>query len=157
MGVSFTSRLFKEVREKRGLCYHIRSSSDNWADTGYWSIYSGVATVKVEEAVKATLHEVGLVVSQGVTEEEVVVAKKRLKTIMAFRSEDPEFMGEFYGRQELFGEPVITLEDYLQKIEAVTPQDINILAKKYLIAKNLNMALVWNKKHDTALQNLLTF
>lgn len=155
MGVSFTSRLFKEVREKRGLCYHVRSSSDNWADVGYWSIYAGVATAKVEEAVKAILHEVSVAVSGGVTDDELAVARKRLKTMFAFKSEDPEFMGEYYGRQELFGEPVITLDDYLTKLEAVKKEDINKLIKKYCIQKNLNMSLVWNKKGDTGLQTLL--
>lgn len=155
MGVSFTSRLFKEVREKRGLCYHVRSSSDNWADTGYWSIYSGVATAKVEEATKAILHEVGLAADKGVTDEEVTVAKKRLKTMLAFKSEDPEFMGEYYGRQELYGEPVVTMEDYIKKIDSITKDDINALAKKYLVSKNLNMALVWNKPRDEKLLSLL--
>jgi predicted Zn-dependent peptidase len=157
MGVSFTSRLFKEVREKRGLCYHIRSSSDNWADTGYWSIYAGVATVKVEEAVKATLHEVSQVREKGVTEEELVVAKKRLKTMLAFKTEDPEFMGEYYGRQELFGEPIVGMENYLKKIEKVTKEDIHKLAKQYLIPAHLNMAIVWNKAKDEHFAKLLTF
>ena len=47
-GVSFTSRLFKEIREKK-LCYAIRSSSDTYEDVGNWSIYAGVATEKVSE------------------------------------------------------------------------------------------------------------
>lgn len=157
MGVSFTSRLFKEVREKRGLCYHVRSSSDNWADTGYWSIYAGVATAKVGEAVKAIVHEVALAADKGVTDEELRVAKKRLKTMFAFKSEDPEFMGEWYGRQELFHEQVITLDDYIKTIEKITKEDINVLTKKYFLAKNLNLALVWNKKDDPALTKLLTF
>ncbi len=148
MGVSFTSRLFKEIREKRGLCYHIRSSSDNWTDTGYWSIYAGVATTKVEEAVGAIRHEMEKAVSGGVTDNEVMVAKKRLKTLLAFRMEDPEFMGEWYGRQELFGESKLTLEQYIQKIEAVTREEINALTKKYLDTRGWNMAIVWNKKKD---------
>ena len=155
MGVSFTSRLFKEVREKRGLCYQVRSSSDGWADVGYWSIYAGVATVKVEEAVKAILHEVSLAAEKGVTEEELVVAKKRLKTMFAFKSEDPEFMGEYYGRQELFGDPMIAFDDYIKKIDSVTKDDINVLTKKYLIARNLNLALVWNKPKNETLVDLL--
>lgn len=155
MGVSFTSRLFKEVREKRGLCYHVRSSSDAWADVGYWSIYAGVATNKVEEALKAILHEVSVAVEGGVTEEELVVAKKRLKTMLAFKSEDPEFMGEFYGRQEVFNEPLQTMTDYIAKLDAVKTEDINSLIKKYCIQKNLNLAVVWNKPKDTSLQNLL--
>jgi predicted Zn-dependent peptidase len=155
MGVSFTSRLFKEVREKRGLCYHIRSSSDNWTDTGYWSIYAGVATVKVEEAVRATVHELFLAAQKGVTEEEVSTAKKRLKTMLAFKTEDPEFMGEYYGRQEVFGEPLVSMEDYLKKIESITKADIDGVARKYLIPAHLNMAIVWNKKEDSSLINLL--
>lgn len=157
MGVSFTSRLFKEVREKRGLCYHVRSSSDNWADTGYWSVYAGVATVKVEEAIKAILQELALASHKGVTEEEIAVAKKRLKTMLAFKSEDPEFMGEWYGRQELFGEPVIPLEDYIKRIDKVTQVDINALAKKYLVAQNFNLAIVWNKPRDENIATLLSF
>ncbi|HUD19531.1 MAG TPA: pitrilysin family protein [Patescibacteria group bacterium] len=155
MGVSFTSRLFREVREKRGLCYHVRSSSDSWADVGYWSIYAGVATDKVEEATKAILFEVGKVAREGVTDSEVAVAKKRLKTMLAFNSENPEFMGEFYARQETFRQPIVTLDDFDAKIEAVTKDDINTLAKKYLLQKNLNMALVWSKPKDEKLADLL--
>jgi predicted Zn-dependent peptidase len=155
MGVSFTSRLFKEVREKKGLCYHIRSNSDNWADVGYWSIYAGVATDKVEEAVKAIVNELAKSAASGVTDEELVVAKKRLKTMLAFKGEDPEFMGEYYGRQELFHEPIITLEDYIRKIESISKENINTLVKKYLITRTLNLALVTSKPKDDSLLNLL--
>lgn len=154
-GVSFTSRLFKEVREKRGLCYHIRSSSDSWDDVGYWSIYAGVATDKVEEATKAIMEEIRKAASGGVTEEEVAVARKRLMTILAFKSEDPEFLNEFYGKQELYLQPILTLDDYLQKINAVTPQSINALLNKYIVQNTLNLALVWNKKEGSELVNLL--
>ena len=155
MGVSFTSRLFKEIREKRGLCYHIRSSADTWKDVGYWSIYAGVATDKVEEAVKAILHELANVVAHGVTAGEVGVAKKRLKTMLAFKSEDPEFMGEYYGRQELFGQKLITLDQYIAKIDAITKQDIDVLLPKYIRQETLNLALVWSKLKDEKLRQLL--
>ncbi len=154
-GISFSSRLFKEVREKRGLCYHIRSSSDAWADVGYWSIYAGVGTDKVEEATKAIIHELSKAVQGGVTEDEVMVSKKRLKTLMAFKGEDPEFMTEFYGRQELFGEPILTIDEYLAKIESVTVESINTLIRKYFVTKNLNMALVWSKKRDEKMIEML--
>jgi predicted Zn-dependent peptidase len=155
MGVSFTSRLFREIREKRGLCYHIRSSADNWKDVGYWSIYAGVATVKVEETVKAIMHELSNVVTHGVTDSEVVVAKKRLKTMLAFRSEDPEFLNEFYGRQELFRQKIITLDQYLAKIEAITKRDIDILLPRYIRQETLNLAVVWNKAKEEKLVTLL--
>jgi predicted Zn-dependent peptidase len=155
MGVSFTSRLFKEVREKRGLCYHIRSSADNWKDVGYWSIYAGVATAKVEETITAIMHELSKVVAHGVTNEEVAVAKKRLKTMVAFRSEDPEFLNEFYGRQELFGQKIMTLDDYLEKIDAISKLDIDTLLPRYIQQKTLNLAVVWNKPRDEKLLSIL--
>ncbi len=155
MGVSFTSRLFREIREKRGLCYHIRSSADSWKDVGYWSIYAGVATVKVEEAVRAIIHELSKVVARGVTTAEVGIAKKRLKTMLAFRSEDPEFLNEYYGRQELYGQKIITLDEYLAKIEAITKQDIDILLPRYIRQQTLNLAVVWNKPKDEKLVTLL--
>ncbi len=155
MGISFTSRLFKEIREKRGLCYHIRSSSNNWADVGNWSIYAGVGTAQVPEATRAILAELTKAVEKGIGEDEIAVSKKRLKTILSFKSEDPEFFTEYYGRQELFGEPLMTLDDYIKKIESVTKADIDALLKKYFVTSNLNMALVWNKKRDEKLGQLL--
>ena len=155
MGVSFTSRLFRQIREKRGLCYHIRSSSSNWSDVGYWSIYAGVATDKVSEATAAILAELTKAREKGITAAEVAVAKKRLKTILAFRSEDPEFINEYYGRQELFGEPILSIADYIARIEAVTHEDVNSLLAKYITAKTLNMSLVWNRGKDEKLAGLL--
>jgi predicted Zn-dependent peptidase len=155
MGVSFTSRLFREIREKKGLCYHIRSSSNNWADVGYWSIYAGVATDKVSEAVEGIMKELSKVLDKGVTQEEVNIAIKRLKTIISFKAEDPEFMGEYFGRQILFDEPVMTLEEYTERIGKVTKKEIDALLKKYLTQKTLNLALVWNKPRDEKLLKLL--
>lgn len=156
MGVGFTSRLFKEVREKRGLCYHIRSSSSTYADVGNWDIYAGVATAKVEETTTAIMTELRKALDGGVTDVELEVARKRLKTVLAFRSEDPEFFTEWYGRQEVYNQPLMTLEDYIEKIESVTKEDINTLIRKYVTAKTLNMALVWNKPRDENLLKLLT-
>jgi len=154
-GVSFTSRLFQEIREKRGLCYAIKSGADTWQDVGYWSIYAGVATDKVGEAVKAICGECSQVVEKGVTEEEVKVAKKRLLTMLTFKIEDPEFMGEYYGRQELYHLPILSMADYRRKIEAVTKEDINALVRTYIIQNTVNLAVVWNKPEDENMRDLL--
>jgi predicted Zn-dependent peptidase len=155
MGVSFTSRLFKEVREKRGLCYHVRSSSSSYADVGSWEIYAGVATDKVEEATKAIMTELVKAKDDGVTQDELTIARKRLKTMLAFQAEDPEFMTEWYGRQELYGQPILTLDDYIKKIDSVTIENINVLIRKYFKTETLNMSLVWNKPRDEKLLSLL--
>jgi len=154
-GVSFTSRLFKEIREKRGLCYTVRSGSDNWDDVGCWSIYAGVATEKVRETVSAIMDELKKAVDKGVTDEEVRVAKKRILTMISFKTEDPEFMAEYYGQQELRQVPILTIDDYFEKIKAVTKEDIGALLKKYIVTQTLNLAVVWNKPEDEKLMKLL--
>lgn len=156
MGVSFTSRLFKEIREKRGLCYHIRSSSNNYEDVGSWDVYAGVATEKVDEATRAILAELAKARNKGITQEELLIAKKRLNALLAFKSEDPEFFTEWYGRQEVYNMPLLTVEEYLKKLNRVTKEDINSLVRKYFKTETLNMAVVWNKSPDVKLEGLLT-
>jgi len=90
-----------------------------------------------------------------VTEGELTVARKRLKTMLAFKSEDPEFFTEFYGRQELYGMPILTIEDYIDKIDNVTKRQIDQLLKKYIVTTTLNMALVWNREREKKLEKLL--
>lgn len=155
MGSGFTSRLFREVREKRGLCYHIRSGSSGYADVGNWSIYAGVATEKVEEATKAITGELKKALDKGVLVDEVNVSKKRLKTALAFKSEDPEFYTEWFGRQEVYNQPIMTLEDYIKKIDSVSKDQIDALIRKYFRTETLNMALVWSKPRDEKLLDLL--
>jgi len=154
-GVSFTSRLFKEIREKRGLCYTVRSGSENWDDVGNWSIYAGVATNKVEEAIKAILFEIQKAKEEGISEEEIAIAKKRILTMISFKTEDPEFMAEYYGQQELRHLPILTIDDYFRKITAVTKKDIDRLVRKYFVQNTLNLAVVWNKPKDNNIESLL--
>jgi predicted Zn-dependent peptidase len=122
---------------------------------GNWSIYAGVATEKVGVAVSAIIDELKKAVDKGVTEEEVNVAKKRILTMVSFKTEDPEFMAEFYGQQELRHLPILTIDEFFEKIEEVTKEDIASLIKKYIIEQTLNLAVVWNKPEDKKLITLL--
>jgi len=156
MGVGFTSRLFKEIREKLGLCYHVHSGSSTYADTGNWSVYAGVATTKVGEAARAIIEELQKARDKGVREDEVNVAKKRLRTALAFKSEDPEFFTEWYGKQEVYNRPLMTLEEYIEKINNVTKEHIDTVIQKYFRTETLNMSLVWSKPRDENLVQLLS-
>ena len=75
--------------------------------------------------------------------------------MLAFKSEDPEFLNEYYGRQELFGQKLMTLDDYLAKIDAITKANIDTLVPRYIRQQTLNLAVVWNKPRDEKLKNLL--
>lgn len=149
MGVGFTSRFFRKIREELGLCYGISSSVSTYHETGDWGVWAGLNTDRLEEALSAILDQIKLVLDQGVKESEVEISKKRFTTAAAFRMESPEGMGEFYGRQVVYGQPVLTVEEYLKKIEAVTVSDVERVVKKYFIGHKLNLAVVGKfKKTD---------
>jgi predicted Zn-dependent peptidase len=76
--------------------------------------------------------------------------------MITFRSEDPEFINEYYGRQEVLDGTMISLSEYHDKLEAVTAEEITTLARKYIVTSTLNLAVVWNKPEDKGLSNLLT-
>ena len=105
--------------------------------------------------VSAIIDELKKAVDKGVTDEEVNVAKKRILTMVSFKAEDPEFMAEFYGQQELRHLPILTIDDYFEKINAVTKEDVANLIKKYIIEQTLNLAVVWNKPKDEKFIELL--
>jgi len=75
--------------------------------------------------------------------------------MIAFRAEDPEFMGEWYGRQEVYGLPLLTVDEFMMHISAVTKADIARVTRKYIVENTLNLAVVWNRPEDESILPLL--
>lgn len=142
MGVGFSSRLFKKIREEMGLCYGIGSSVATYDEIGDWGIQAGLNSDKIDQAITAILNQTNLVLEKGVKEEEVEVAKKRFAAAAAFQMESPDRLGEFYGRQVIYGQKILTVDQYLEKIRSVTKEEVDKVAKKYLARENLNLVLV---------------
>ncbi len=142
MGSGFTSRLFKRIREEKGLCYAISSDASFYDETGDWAVGAGVATERIDEAIEAIMAEIKLIIDHGVKEEELAISKKRYEAAAAFRMESPDGLGEFFGTQVVYGMPILTLEDYLAKIRSVTLSDIERVVKKYFVNASLNLAVV---------------
>jgi predicted Zn-dependent peptidase len=158
MGVGFTSRLFKKIREEKGLCYSIRSGLSTYHELGDWSIWAGLDTKRVDEALSSILDELKKVLMQGVSQEELRVAKKRHASGTAFQMESPDAVGEFYGKRVVYGLPMMTIDEYLEKIESVTLSDIERITKKYFLSDKLNLVVVgkFHKKDESRWLKLLS-
>ena len=145
LGGSMSSRLFQSIREEKGLDYSVYSMASSFSNSGYFNIYSGVSHDKVEDTIMAIKEELLLLKDQGITLDELETAKEQLKGSYIFSLENVN------GRMFSIGKNILLLNKYfvpqeiIEKIDAVTMEDIkdvsNLITdiKKYsgvLIGRN---------------------
>lgn len=146
LGGGMSSRLFHEVREKRGLAYYVRTSSDHYKDCGSLVTTAGVDSKRVDEAISTIVQEYQKVsrvphVSQ-VSHGELKKAKEYLKGHMVLELEDSRSVAGFFASQELLEEGIKTPEDILHAIDRITLEDIELVTKEYLASSKLNLAVI---------------
>lgn len=135
LGEGMSSRLFMQVRERRGLAYHVSSDSDSYLDTGMFINYAGLKLEKVYEGLKVIIDELNKISSKKVDSVEMNKAKEMIRGRVALRSESTNFLAEHFGTQFILDKKLETFEDYLKEIDKVSEQDVLDLAK-YLFDKN---------------------
>jgi predicted Zn-dependent peptidase len=156
LGASMSSRLFTEIRERRGLCYHISSETWYFNDTGSLLVYAGVPIKKTKEAIGLILKELVKVKDKGVTRAELQKAKDYLKGKMALRMESSFNQASFYADQELLLDEIKTPEEELEEIEKVRQEDIIRLTEKIMRPEGLNLAIIGPFKKKREFEALLT-
>lgn len=157
LGQGMSSRLFSEVREKRGLAYSIKTYLDRYVDTGYIGTYAGVDVKRVDEAIKVTLDQhYGL--AKGLyklSETELAKAKEYLKGHLALSLEDTKSVNSFFGVKELILGKIETPEEIFNGIDKVAQPDLIKLAKKLFVPERLNLAIIGPYKSQTRFEKLL--
>ncbi|MDP3995094.1 MAG: pitrilysin family protein [bacterium] len=139
LGGNMSSRLFIQVRERLGLCYFIRSSSDTLEDTGTFTIQAGLDLKKFDKALVAISAELKDVKANGVTEDELSAAKEYIKGKMALSQEDSLDVASFYGSQAQFAKSIQTPEEVFKKIDAVSLGNVKIVANAILDRKKVHL------------------
>jgi predicted Zn-dependent peptidase len=156
LGGGMSSRLFEEVREKRGLAYYVRSSSDMYTDCGTLVSTAGVDPTRVYDAVQVILEEYKKITqSNSIKEKELLKAKEFLKGHFVLELEDSRSVASFYAHQELLESKILTPLEMNKKIDAVTAEDVSQVAKAYLISKTLNLAVIGNFSDGNKFESLL--
>ncbi len=157
LGGNMSSRMFLNVREAKGLSYYIRTSTDEYLDTGAFSTSAGVDTKRIELAVTAILEEYKKIQEAPVSEAELTKAKEFLKGKIVLRLEDSEEYAHLMGRQALLLPEVSSVEKVLKKIDAVTQKDVLRFAKEILKEENLRAALIGPYEDVARLESLLHY
>jgi predicted Zn-dependent peptidase len=158
LGGGMSSRLFEEVREKRGLGYYVRSHSEHYEDTGTLSSTAGVDPKRVDEAVKVILEEYRKVGSgdMKITDEELKKAKEYLKGHLVLELEDSRAVAGFFAHEELLEKEIKKPDQVLAEVDRVTVDQINKVGQKYFINQGLNLALIGNFDNRQALEDVLS-
>ncbi|MCL5410468.1 MAG: insulinase family protein, partial [Patescibacteria group bacterium] len=116
-GETMSSRLFTEVRERRGLAYYVSSEMADFQDAGVFGAAAGVDISRAEEAVKVILEEFNRLKKEEVTFEELQRAKENLKGRMYLSLEESFAVAEFLAEQKLFWDKIEQPEDLIKKYE----------------------------------------
>lgn len=132
LGGGMSSRLFQEIREKRGLAYSVGSAMSSYAETGNYTVYAGCAPGRVEEVLGLIRDELGKVVDRGLADAEVARAKGALRGGMVLGMEDTGSRMSRIAKSELsFGE-YRSVSQVLDDVAAVTPDDVAAVAAELM-------------------------
>jgi predicted Zn-dependent peptidase len=131
-GGGMSSRLFQEVREKRGLAYSVYSFSAQHADTGVWGVYVGCLPSKADDVLAICTEEISKVVDGGLTDAELARGKGQVRGSIVLSLEDPPSRMSRLGKSELVYPRLEPVEEVLAAIDAVTHDDVRAIATEIL-------------------------
>jgi predicted Zn-dependent peptidase len=140
LGGSTSSRLFQEVREKRGLAYAVYSYASQFVDSGQIGIYVGTRPDNVAEAMEIIGRELARVAAEGITSEELERARENVKGRTTLSMESTLARMNRLGSSVLMGVPVLTLDEVLAALDAVTLDDVAKLAAELYAPERLSAA-----------------
>lgn len=151
LGGNMSSRLFVEVRERKGLAYFVRAAHSSYEDTGIFMIRAGLDKKRLDVAMKTIKKELRKIVRERVTARELKTAKDYIRGQMAIRLEDSFERAQWFAREMMFQSRVRTPKTYLKQIDAVTPAQIQKAAKQILDMKRMTVAAVGSFKNGNDL------
>lgn len=154
LGEGMSSRLFSEVRDKLGLAYSISSYVEHLLDTGSLVVSASVDPSNLKKAIKAILDELSKV-KDGIPEAEMNKAREISKGRLLLRMEDSRNVAGWLGGQETLLNRILTLDDIVAIINAVTAEQLQKVAREIIVAEKLRLAVVGPISSPAPLKELL--
>ena len=140
LGEGMSSRLFVELREKRGLVYDVHSGVAHFKDTGAFVVSAGVEPKRVYEVPPTILEQVADA-RDYLPEEEMAKAKRLVAGRMMLRTEDTRSVSAWMGSQELLLGTIVGVDELVESVNSISLSDIRRVASEHLVTELLNMAV----------------
>ncbi len=148
LGGSMSSRLFINLRERNGLAYSVRTSTEFYSDSGYLTTQSGVPQAKTEAAIKIILEEYKKITTELVSLKELKRAKDLLQGRVLLQMEASDNLANWYARQAIYRKEILTPGEMIKKIKKISPEEIREAAKKVFVNRGLNLAIIGTVNKD---------
>lgn len=157
LGGGMSSRMFIEVRERRGLAYRVGTSTETFSDAGYLETHCGVEHENLEKALQVVMDEYKKISQELVSKEELKKAKEGIKGRMAMGLEGSDEVVEFLVGQEVLTGNIKLIKERMKEIDAVTAEDVLQVAKDIFQNCKLNLAVIAPKADKKKLAKILQF
>jgi predicted Zn-dependent peptidase len=155
LGGMMSSRLWISVRERKGLAYYVRTTVENYTDSGYLVTQAGVAHSRAEEAISEILKEYQKIRDKKIGAAEIKKAKDNLKGITHLTLETSDELASWVAGQEILKKEILTPEQVFAKVDKVTAADLQRVARDILQPAKLNLALIGPFKEKEKFERLL--
>lgn len=139
MGGSMSSRLFQEIREKRGLAYAVYTYNQNYCEGGVISTYIGTNKESYEEAIEITLNEFKKLKQEGISESELQKAKNKHLSRIAFSMENPKSRMYIFGNQFIKKRKLFDVKEFENEVKSVEVEKINKFLNNMFITENITI------------------
>lgn len=154
LGEGMSSRLFIAIREQQGLAYDIHSYVDHFTDSGAVIIHAGVDPRRVDAALQAILIQLSQL-KEHISEPELNKAKELAKGRLLLSLENSRSVASWSGVQEILTNRILTIDEVISLIEAVTIEDLRRVAQQILLSEKLNLAIVGPVEKKESLAKML--
>ena len=155
LGGGMSSRLFQKIREEMGVAYYIGADADLYTDHGYLAVSTGIEHSKIEKVIKAILEEFKDLSEKALSNEELQRVKEHLMGHLLINLETSDQLASFYGGQEIITQKIVTPEELLKKIQAVTKNEVMAAAKEIFQISKLNLALIGPSRGKDKFEKIL--
>ena len=144
IGGGTSSRLWQKIREERGLAYSVGAGGSAFSDVGVFTIYAGTSPKQLNEVLDLSLNELRQVVTETVTDEELRIAKDQAVSSILLGLESSSARAGTLARQEIIHGRRISPEEVIEKIRAVTPEELKEVARRYFKSETLSLGALGN-------------
>ncbi|HEX2239782.1 MAG TPA: pitrilysin family protein [Actinomycetota bacterium] len=148
LGGGMSSRLFQEVREKRGLAYSVYSYRSLFADAGTFAVYAGTTPQNADTVIELVREEIENVLTDGLSETELARAKGHLRGALVLSSEDPGSRMNRLGRQQVTNGEILSIEELMARFDRLTRDDISRVAESVLGDREFQVTVVGPFEED---------
>ena len=144
LGGNMSSRLFTEVREKRGLCYYVHSTVDYYHDAGVFGAAAGVDPRRIHEAVQVIVDEFQQLsaAKNAITQQELDRAREFAMGTLVLSLEDSQSVAQYYGVRQLLQRKIDSPDAVIERLKTVTLEEVNLLAQTLLKSGEMRLALI---------------